>query len=73
MNIDLIDYENKEYFYSRDVNEEVLSFFRRYGIRLGRKKFNWNSSLLKYHIHEVSLDYYKLSAILQKKCKKFLC
>jgi acetyltransferase-like isoleucine patch superfamily enzyme len=40
MNIDLIDYENKEYFYSRDVNEEVLSFFRRYGIRLGRKKFN---------------------------------
>ena len=37
--IDLIDYEIKTYFFSKNPNEEFLFFLRRYGIRLGMKKY----------------------------------
>ena len=38
-NIDLIDYEIKTYFFSKNPNEEFISFLRRFGIRLGTKKY----------------------------------
>ena len=44
-NIDLIDYEIKTYFFSKNPNEEFISFLRRFGIRLGTKKY-WTSIYL---------------------------